>query len=91
MSTRRRRPARLGAVPPTSAQHLILPALTLGLFYMAVYARLTRAAMLEVADQDFVKTARAKGVPEGAHPAPPRPAQRAAAGRSPSPASRPGS
>jgi peptide/nickel transport system permease protein len=45
--------------------YLILPSLTLGLFYMAVYARLTRAAMLEVADQDFVKTARAKGVPEG--------------------------
>lgn len=45
--------------------HLILPALTLGLFYVAVYARLTRATMLEVADQDFVKTARAKGVPEG--------------------------
>lgn len=47
------------------AQHLLLPALTLGLFYMAVYARLTRATMLEVQDQDFVKTARAKGVPEG--------------------------
>ncbi|PZW48684.1 peptide/nickel transport system permease protein [Humitalea rosea] len=46
-------------------RHLILPALTLGLFYVAVYARLTRATMLEVADQDFVKTARAKGVPEG--------------------------
>ncbi|MGG5808185.1 ABC transporter permease [Falsiroseomonas sp. CW058] len=46
-------------------RHLLLPALTLGLFYMAVYARLTRATMLEVADQDFVKTARAKGVPEG--------------------------
>jgi peptide/nickel transport system permease protein len=45
--------------------YLILPSLTLGLFYMAVYARLTRASMLEVADQDFVKTARAKGVPEG--------------------------
>ena len=47
------------------AKHLILPALTLGLFYVAVYARLTRATMLEVADQDFVRTARAKGVPEG--------------------------
>ncbi len=45
-------------------KHLLLPALTLGLFYLAVYARLTRATMLEVADQDFVKTARAKGVPE---------------------------
>ncbi|WP_296331990.1 ABC transporter permease [Reyranella sp.] len=49
-----------------TARYLLLPALTLGLFYMAVYARLTRAAMLEVASQDFVRTARAKGVPEGA-------------------------
>ena len=48
-----------------TAPYLVLPALTLGLFYMAVYARLTRASMLEVADQDFVRTARAKGVPEG--------------------------
>ena len=47
------------------AKYLVLPALTLGLFYTAVYARLTRASMLEIADQDFVKTARAKGVPEG--------------------------
>ncbi|WP_338665073.1 ABC transporter permease [Pararoseomonas sp. SCSIO 73927] len=47
------------------ARHLVLPAVTLGLFYLAVYARLTRATMLEVADQDFVRTARAKGVPEG--------------------------
>ena len=45
--------------------YLVLPSLTLGLCYVAVYARLTRASMLEVADQDFVKTARAKGVPEG--------------------------
>ncbi len=45
--------------------YLILPALTLGLFYVAVYARLTRSAMLEVAGEDFVKTARAKGVGEG--------------------------
>ncbi|MBY4595753.1 ABC transporter permease [Ottowia caeni] len=45
--------------------HLILPALTLGLFYMAIYARLTRASMLEVSHMDFVKTARAKGMPEG--------------------------
>jgi peptide/nickel transport system permease protein len=47
------------------ARHLILPAGTLALFYMAVYARMTRAAMLEVAQMDFVKTARAKGVPPG--------------------------
>lgn len=48
-----------------TAQYLVLPALTLGLFYMAVYARLTRASMLEVGELDFVKTARAKGAPEG--------------------------
>jgi peptide/nickel transport system permease protein len=47
-----------------TAQHLIMPAITLGLFYVAIYTRVTRAAALEVMDQDFVKTARAKGVPE---------------------------
>lgn len=47
------------------AHHMILPGLTLALYYMASYARLTRAAMIDVADQDFVKTARAKGISEG--------------------------
>ncbi|OCX64605.1 ABC transporter permease [Thioclava sp. SK-1] len=42
--------------------HLVLPASTLGLFFMAVYMRMTRASMLEVGQQDFVKTARAKGL-----------------------------
>lgn len=46
-------------------QHLILPTVTLGCFFMAVYVRLTRASMLEVIGMDFVKTARAKGVPPG--------------------------
>ncbi|ALX87047.1 ABC transporter permease [Achromobacter denitrificans] len=46
------------------ASHLLLPALTLGMFYMAVYARLTRASILEISQQDFVKTARAKGLSE---------------------------
>jgi peptide/nickel transport system permease protein len=46
-------------------RHLVLPALTLGVFYMAIYARLTRASMLEVREQDFVRTARAKGLTEG--------------------------
>ncbi|PSK86371.1 peptide/nickel transport system permease protein [Limimaricola soesokkakensis] len=45
-------------------KHLILPATTLGLFFMAVYTRMTRASMLEVAQMDFVKTARAKGLPD---------------------------
>lgn len=44
------------------ARHLVLPAGTLGLFYMAVYARMTRASMLEVRDMDFVRTAKAKGL-----------------------------
>ncbi|SKA01769.1 peptide/nickel transport system permease protein [Enhydrobacter aerosaccus] len=42
--------------------HLILPALALASFFIAVYARLTRAAMLEVQRQDFMRTARAKGL-----------------------------
>lgn len=47
-------------------RHLILPSLTLGTFYAAYVARLTRAGMLEVIGQDFVRTARAKGLPEAA-------------------------
>ncbi|WP_455180345.1 ABC transporter permease [Azospirillum melinis] len=44
------------------ARHLVLPAATLGLFYLAIYTRLMRAAMLEVTTQDFVRTAVAKGL-----------------------------
>ncbi len=44
------------------AHHLVLPAMTLAVFFVAVYARLTRASMLEVQDMDFVRTARAKGL-----------------------------
>lgn len=47
------------------ALHLILPATTLGLFFMAVYTRMTRTSMLEAAQQDYVKTARAKGLAPG--------------------------
>jgi peptide/nickel transport system permease protein len=47
------------------ALHLILPTVSLGTFYMAMYVRLTRASMLDVMGMDFVKTARAKGVPAG--------------------------
>lgn len=46
------------------AQHLILPAVTLALFYMAVYARMMRASMLDQRDMDYVVTARAKGLLE---------------------------
>lgn len=45
--------------------HLILPAITLGLFFTALYARMMRASMLEVEGADFVKTARAKGLSPG--------------------------
>jgi peptide/nickel transport system permease protein len=44
------------------ARYMVLPALSLALFYVAIYARLTRAAMLEVKSQDYVRTAAAKGL-----------------------------
>lgn len=47
------------------ARHLVLPAMTLGLFFTAIYTRMARASMLETAGEDFVKTARAKGLSEG--------------------------
>lgn len=43
-------------------RHLILPASSLALFFVAIYARLVRASMLEVRDQDYVRTAAAKGL-----------------------------
>ena len=45
-------------------RHLVLPAVTLSLVPLAVVSRLTRASMLEVIGQDYVRTARAKGVRE---------------------------
>ena len=44
--------------------HLVLPALTLSLFYLALYVRLMRSAVLEQASKDYVTTARAKGLTE---------------------------
>lgn len=44
--------------------HLVLPAVTLSLFYLALYTRLMRASMLEQAGMDYVTTARAKGLSE---------------------------
>ena len=44
-------------------RHLILPALTLATFYIAIYTRLMRGGLLAVAQLDHIKTARAKGVP----------------------------
>jgi peptide/nickel transport system permease protein len=45
-------------------RHLVLPAVSLGLFGAGVLARQTRSGLLEVLGQDFVRTARAKGLPE---------------------------
>jgi len=44
--------------------HKILPVITLGAIYIAYIARLTRGGMLEITRQDFIRTARAKGLPE---------------------------
>ncbi|MEW1696749.1 ABC transporter permease [Streptomyces sp. NPDC093249] len=43
---------------------LLLPWVTLAFLYAAMYARLTRATMLEVLGEDYIRTARAKGLPE---------------------------
>jgi peptide/nickel transport system permease protein len=43
-------------------ENLILPAIALGCVYIALIARITRATMLEVLSQDYIKTARAKGM-----------------------------
>jgi peptide/nickel transport system permease protein len=47
-----------------SWQHLLMPAFTLSTYGIASLARLTRSAMLEVLSQDYVRTARAKGLNE---------------------------
>jgi peptide/nickel transport system permease protein len=46
------------------ARHLVLPTLTLGVIYLAIYLRIMRASMREVLNLDFVRTARAKGLNE---------------------------
>jgi peptide/nickel transport system permease protein len=45
-------------------RHLLMPMFALGLFYAAIYTRVTRSSMLEVYGLDFVRTARAKGLSE---------------------------
>lgn len=45
-------------------RHLVLPAIALGTIPMAIIARMTRSSMLEVLNQDYVRTARAKGLKE---------------------------
>ena len=46
------------------ARNLILPWIVLAFLYSALYARLTRAGMLETMNEDYIRTARAKGLPE---------------------------
>lgn len=56
----------LGWFPPTgrgSWSQLVLPAFTLGLPYVATFARLTRSSMLDVLSEDYIRTATAKGLP----------------------------
>ncbi len=45
-------------------RHLILPAITLSVIYIALIARITRASVLEALGEDYIRTARAKGLPE---------------------------
>ncbi len=55
----------LNWLPPTGRgtwAHLVLPSVTLGLPYVATFARLTRSSMLDVFSEDFIRTARAKGL-----------------------------
>jgi peptide/nickel transport system permease protein len=48
------------------AYHLVLPAITLSIIYIALIARVTRASVLETLGEDYIRTARAKGLPERA-------------------------
>jgi peptide/nickel transport system permease protein/oligopeptide transport system permease protein len=59
---------RLGLFPAFgsgTAQHLVLPAITLSSFSLAIIVRMTRSSLLEVVRSDYVRTARAKGLAEG--------------------------
>ena len=51
-----------GGDPLDRLGHLIMPALVLSFFYLAIWSRYTRSSMLEVLSQDYIRTARAKGM-----------------------------
>jgi len=57
-------PPNLLAQMPARLQHLFLPALTLTLFFYGGYLLLTRATVMEALSEDYITTARAKGLPE---------------------------
>src|SRR5204862_546577 len=46
------------------AEHLAIPWIVFAVFFVALYSRMIRARMLEALDQDYVRTARAKGAPQ---------------------------
>jgi peptide/nickel transport system permease protein len=56
--------ASLGSDPLRFAKTVTLPTLTLAAVYVALIARITRSSVLEILSEDFIRTARAKGVPE---------------------------
>ena len=61
--------------------HLILPAIALGTIPLAIIVRITRASVLDVVNEDYVRTANAKGLADVDRATPAHPPQRAAAGR----------
>lgn len=59
---------QLGWLPPSGTAtplHFVMPTIVLGYYAMPAIMRLTRAGMLEVLSSDYIRTARAKGAPEG--------------------------
>ncbi len=59
-----------------AVKHLILPAIALGSIPLAIIARITRASVLDVQNEDYVRTARAKGISSRAVDSPPRAPER---------------
>ena len=55
---------RIADSPVLFLKHLILPSITLSVIYIALIARVTRASVLEALGEDYIRTARAKGLPE---------------------------
>jgi peptide/nickel transport system permease protein len=56
--------ARLSQGPLPWLKHLVLPSITLSIIYVALIARVTRAAVAEAMTEDYIRTARAKGISE---------------------------
>ncbi|HIQ05566.1 MAG TPA: ABC transporter permease, partial [Anaerolineae bacterium] len=57
---------RAGKTVPQVLWHMVLPVATLSIISVAGYTRYVRASMLEVVNQDYIRTARSKGLPERA-------------------------